>query len=167
MTTATRLHRAALVAVSVALIAACGFGANVSLTVAAAVLGVLGWVGALRHWSWSTHVVFVGQVGLVAAAAWVGAPLGWLLPALLAALAAWDLDRFVRRVTPHQAPPIVEALEVIQRRHLIALGATLIGGGALSGLGLLARAPLGFGVTLALALALAILLGWAARRLAA
>ncbi len=167
MTTATLLQRAALVAVSVALIAACGFGANVSLSIAAVVLGVLGWVGALRRWSWSTHVVFVGQVGLVGAAAWMGAPLGWLLPALLGALAVWDLDRFVRRVTPHKAPPIVERPEAIQRRHLIALGATLIGGGAFAGLGLLARAPLGFGVTLALALALAIVLGWAARRLAA
>lgn len=166
MTTASRLQRAALVAASVALVAACGFGAHASLSIAMVVFGVLGWAGALRRWSWSTHVVFVGQVGLAAAAAWLGAPLGWLLPALLAALAAWDLDRFVRRTAP--PPPalaIVEAPDAIQRRHLIALGGALCCGGALGGLGLLARAQLGFGATLALALALAVLLGWAARRL--
>lgn len=142
-------------------------GQRVAL-IAAVVLGVLGWVGALRRWSWSTHVVFVGQVGLVGAAAWMGAPLGWLLPALLGALAVWDLDLFRspgdatqgaadRRTAGSDPAPASDR----------ARRATLIGGGAFAGLGLLARAPLGFGVTLALALALAIVLGWAARRLAA
>jgi hypothetical protein len=114
---------------------------------ASIVLGGL-WLAGLRRGSNGIEGVgLVGFVGIAAVGAWLELSASVLLVGIVAALVAWDLDRFAQRL---RSAGYVEAEPVLVRAHLQRL---LIVAGVGLLLGLLAggiQAPLGFGWVLGL-----------------
>ena len=83
-----------------------------------AVVGLLAVLWLLGYWRGLAWVAVVGLVGFAAASALgllMGLGAGWMVFALLAALCAWDLHRFVLRL---QSVERVEAQADLERRHL-------------------------------------------------
>jgi hypothetical protein len=74
---------------------------------------------------------------------------GWLLLAVVAALAAWDLDAFTGRLA---VVPYIEDRPAIEKRHLLRLGEVCGAGLVLGTLGLVVQIHWTFGVALGLAL---------------
>ncbi|BCX02083.1 MAG: hypothetical protein KatS3mg053_0021 [Candidatus Roseilinea sp.] len=120
-------------------------------------------------WAYSRHRRRYGLAAALAnltfTAVMAGAAVGLLIGALsalmlltvVAALAAWDLTHFERRM---QALVRVERAGDIERRHLRWLMAALLGGTALAGLALTIRATLSFAAVFALGLLAALALSW-------
>lgn len=92
----------------------------------------------------------VGLVSLVGAAAvglWLSLQAGWMLFGVVAALSAWDLDHFVRRLWRAEQTEKVRHLEAIHLRRLaIVDGVALL----IATVALGIRVTLGFGVALLL-----------------
>jgi hypothetical protein len=78
---------------------------------------------------------------------WLGLPAWLALAVVLLTLAAWDLGRFVRRLSLALDAPAASRLE---RIHLLRLGLALGVGLLLGGLALIVRTPLDFGWALGL-----------------
>jgi hypothetical protein len=120
-------------------------------------LGFFGWFGQhSQTWSWSIHLFLNGSVTLVIIGALLGLQLYFLLPAVLAALAAWDLARFQQRIKETQS---TENVQEIEKRHLRLLALVLGNGGILASIVLTTRLQIGFGVTLVLGVILIISFG--------
>ncbi len=106
------------------------------------------WLGG-RRWAWVSGASFVlCVVGLVLASL-LDVGLLWLLPGMIAALAAWDLDAFIVRLASVER---VEHESVLVRAHLQRLGLLCAVSLLVSGVVSLMRLHLSFGLTLALAL---------------
>jgi hypothetical protein len=123
----------------------------------AAGFGFLGWFGQHRQkWFWGIHLFLAGILMLVTFGVFLGLRLYFLLPAVLGALTAWDLARFQQRMNKIQ--DLVHAQKV-ENRHLVLLGLALGSGGILSGIVLVTRLQIGFGITLVLGVILIISIG--------
>lgn len=113
-------------------------------------LGLVWITGLWRRWYWLADAGLAGFAGAAAWAIWLDLPAApWLLPGMVAALVAWDLGRFARRL---ELPgrQIVHRAGLI-RSHLQRLGLA-------AGLGLL-LGETALGLTLELSLGWALLLG--------
>ena len=115
------------------------------ITLLVLVAGAL-WLGARRRrwlagWSWA-----LCMAGLVAAT-WLGVGMGWLLPGMVGALAAWDLDAFGSRLAQWAH---IENERRLIHAHLRRLGA-VSGIGLLLGAALFIRVQLSFGLALIIA----------------
>lgn len=117
----------------------------------AAALSVLWLAAQRRRWASFTSLMLLAFIFLAAAAAALPAALIWAPLSLVAALAAWDLERFVGRLAA--AEPSAETRD-LERRHLLRLS-------AVSGLGLV-LGWLGQAIHLKLDLAVVLLLGFLA-----
>lgn len=112
-------------------------------------LGFLWLFDQWRGGSWVASVGLVFFVGAAAAGLWLDLGDVWMLLGVVAALSAWDLDRFARRQKNAER---VENVQQLERRHLWRL---LIVDGlgfllAVVGLGL--KIKVSFGVALLLVL---------------
>lgn len=121
---------------------------------AAVILGGLWLVGQWRQLAWVASLGLVIAAGMAAAGLLLGVGAGWSLVAVVAALSAWDLDAFARRLNRAAK---VEGQADLERQHLLRLL-------AVDGLGLvLAAVALGvrfrFGFGLALLLGILAILG--------
>jgi hypothetical protein len=96
------------------------------------VIGLLWLAGDRQDWDWTAELCLAGWVGLAAFGAWWGTISGWMLIALIAALAAWDLRHFDIRLRNSGALPPAE-LTRTHLRHLalVAAAGLLFGGIAL------------------------------------
>jgi len=83
-----------------ALAAVFGYGLNSDWpgSAVAAVVGLAWLIGQRRAIGWVNNPAFLAVVGLAAWGVWTGAAAGWMLTATVAALAAWDLAHFERRL---------------------------------------------------------------------
>jgi hypothetical protein len=108
-------------------------------------LGLLWITGLWQRWYWLADAGLIGFAGAAGWGIWLDLPAPWLLAGMVAALAAWDLARFARRLELPGRQTVNRAALV--RAHLQRLGLA-------AGLGLL------LGET-ALALTLGLNLGWA------
>jgi hypothetical protein len=120
-------------------------------------LGLLNWFSQYKQkWFWSTHLFLIGIGVLVIFGVLLGLRLYFLLPAILGALAAWDLARFQQRIneTQRSAPP-----KTIEKRHIGLLLLALGIGGILSSMVLVTQVQISFGITLTLGVILVISLG--------
>jgi hypothetical protein len=90
----------------------------------------------------------------------IGALLGLkvylLLPAMLSALASWDLGCFQQRMA---GTSVSKSIRKIEKRHLGLLGLALGVGGIFAGVVLVARVHTNFGIALTLGVMLVISLG--------
>ena len=120
-----------------------------------AAAGAAAWIAIeRRRLTWANGLWLAGSAIVSVLAAELGRS-AWLpLVAQLAALAAWDLDRFEQRVSGAEETVNKD----LSQRHLSRLGLALVLGGSLAGISLVIRAPLGFWPTLAMAAALIVLL---------
>lgn len=112
-------------------------------------VGALWLVGQWRGWTWTANTGLAGLVATAALATLYGAPAIWTLPGLLAALVAWDLDRFTQRM-PLEAH--TNEKDALWRAHTRRLFIVLVIGALPAVFALLLRVDLGFGWTLLLAL---------------
>jgi hypothetical protein len=113
-------------------------------------LPVVAWlIGLWRRWAWLTSIGFVLCAGAAAAGLLLGVEAGWMLLALVMALAAWDLDSFVRRM---EGAEQVEGRQDLERRHLLRLVAVEGVGVLLAAVALGVRLDIGFGAVLLLSL---------------
>jgi hypothetical protein len=132
-----------------------GLGAGASLVAA---LGLLWLLGQRAGWSWLASAMLVLFVGAAAVGTWLGVGAGWTLPGVVAALSAWDLDHFARRLG---GAGRVEGARELERRHLRQLlivdGAGLLLGAVALGIEL----KYGLGVALLLGLLAVLCLSWA------
>ncbi len=122
------------------------------------VIGIL-WLSATRL-QWAGNLVFALAVGGLAFSAWVGVNMGWLLPGMVAAIAAWDLAAFVARLA---SVARIENERELVRDHLQRLGIVSIVGLALAAAASLIRVHLSFGIALLLALFVVLGLGYVLR----
>jgi hypothetical protein len=113
-----------------------------------AALGLIWLLGQRAGWGWVASAMLVLFVGAAAVGTWLGVGAGWTLLGVVAALSAWDLDHFARRLKG--AGRVVGARE-LGRRHLRQL---LI----VDGVGLLLGA-VALGIKLKYGLGVALLLG--------
>jgi hypothetical protein len=116
---------------------------------ASAVAG-LWWLARRRRWGdWTADLGLVSLFGAAAFGAQMGMAGGWMLVSALAALGAWDLDRFARRL---EGAGRVMDRRAMEERHLrrlaLALGVGAVGGGA--ALALRVRLSLGVAILLGL-----------------
>ena len=125
-----------------------------------AAVGLLWLLGQRRGWGWVASVALALLVGAAAAGLWLGLGVGWMLVGVVAALSAWDLGHFARRMA---AVKRVAGARDLERRHLRRL---LI----VDGLGLLLavvaheiEVGFGFGVAFLLGLLAVVGLGRAIR----
>jgi cytochrome bd-type quinol oxidase subunit 2 len=105
------------------------------------------WLGAHRRrwlagWSWAL------SLGGLVVAIRLGVEMGWLLPGMAGALAAWDLDAFTARLASFSH---IENEQRLVRAHLRRLGAVSGIGLLLGGVGLFIRMQLSFGLALIVA----------------
>jgi hypothetical protein len=126
-----------------------GFAFNGALTLAlvSIVLGgawLYGWRRAMQR---ALDLGLAGATGLAAGVSAIASP--WLaLPALIAALLAWDLLRFDLQLRFFTR---VDDLDLIERQHLQRAALTMTAGLALSMVALLVRAQFSFAVIALLA----------------
>jgi len=121
--------------------------------VAVVVVGGLWLVGRRRGWGWTASVGLVALVGAAAFGLGRGLAPGWALLGTGAALAAWDLDAFARRLG--DGGPMGDRA-MLERRHLQRLLLVEALGLLLAGAALAVRVRIGFGGALLLG-ALAVL----------
>jgi len=119
----------------------------------AVAIGLLWLAGDRRGWDWAAEPCLAGWVGLAAFGAWRGVNSSWMLPGVVAALAAWDLGHFIARL--RGAGAITQAAE-LTRAHLRRLAVVAAAGLLLGGIALGIRVELTFGWAI-LAAALAII----------
>jgi hypothetical protein len=79
-------------------------------------LWLAGWA---RQLDWTATAGLVAYTGLAANGIWLGLGAGWMLLALVAALVAWDLAPFQRRMASTDG---VRKQGAVERRHLVRLG---------------------------------------------
>jgi hypothetical protein len=106
-------------------------------------------IGQWRRWGWAAPVALVLLIGAATVGLWLGVGGGWMLVGVVAALVAWNLDRFVWRL---RAAGRVEEADTLERHYLRRL---LIVGGVgllLGAVALSLRIRLGFAVASLLAL---------------
>jgi hypothetical protein len=132
-----------------------------ALALALLVLGLLWVLAQWRGWDWASGLGLAATAGVAAAGAWLGLPPGWMIAAAVAALLAWDLAGFRRRLA--LAAP-TDDLPALTHRHLASAGLVAGIGVLLAAAATLVelRFPLGWTMLLALAAALgtARLVGW-------
>jgi hypothetical protein len=92
-------------------------------------------------------VGFVLAAGMAAAGLLLGVGAGWMLLAVVAALSAWDLDAFVRRLK--DAARVVDR-DALERQHLLRLLMVDGLGLGLAAVALGVRVRLGFGLVILL-----------------
>jgi hypothetical protein len=116
--------------------------------VASVALGCLWLAGLWRGWNETDSLGIVGFTSLAAVGVWLALAIPVLLASLVAALAAWDLDRFAQRLqrAGHASP--TAALARAHLRRLLAV----------AGIGLLLSA-VSFGIQLPIGFGWALLLG--------
>ena len=112
-------------------------------------VGMLWWIGQQRHWNGLASVALVGFVVAAAAGLWVGLPAGWMLVGMVAALSAWDLDHFARRLRGVER---VEMRPALEWRHLRRLFSVDSLGLLLAGTALVVQYKFSFDVALFLGL---------------
>jgi len=112
-------------------------------------VGVLWLIGLRPGWGWIASPGLVLWTAAAAVGLWAGLGAGWMLVGVVAALSAWDLDHFTRRLG---AAGRVEQAVAMERAHLVRLLAVDAVGLALGGLALTVHVRLGFGIALILAL---------------
>lgn len=127
-----RLWLAALIIAATALAAGYILGrARIGALAAPAVTGLWLLARQRRLGGWTADLGLVLLLGTAAVGAQIRMAGGWMLMGALAALGAWDLDRFARRLDSAQR--VAEQKE-IERRHLrwlgLALGMSAVGGAA-------------------------------------
>jgi hypothetical protein len=116
------------------------------------VAGIVGgfWLfGQWRRWGRVASVALVLLTGAAAVGLWLGVVGGWALVGVVAALVAWDLDRFTWRMRTAGCVVDADALERHHLRRLLVVGGTglLLGVVALS-----VRVRLGFAAAFLLGL---------------
>ena len=111
--------------------------------------GVLWWIGQKRHWNGLASVALVGFVVAAALGLWVGLPAGWMLAGVVAALSAWDLDHFARRLRSVERVETRPALERLHLRRLVSVDSL---GLLLSGTALVVQYKFSFDMALVLGL---------------
>ncbi len=162
MKRATKALLAGILVATAALLLAYSLGRFWLGATAALAVGLWGWFGAERKWDWASDLFLVGVMVLVTLGTLAQLPSFLLLFALLGALAAWDLGRFVQRL---RNAPLNSVLPAMEERHLSLLILAIALGGTLSAAGLIIRVPLSFGLTLFLGMALVVLIERTIRRL--
>jgi hypothetical protein len=129
---------------------ALGFGlAGHPLIAAGAALLCVGWLAIGWRAAGSNPALddfgLLVFIGITVWGFWQGLSAWLALVAVLLALAAWDMGRFIRR----QVLALNEEMAArMERTHLIRLGQALGGGLLLGSLALLVRIPLDFGMAL-------------------
>jgi hypothetical protein len=108
-------------------------------------IGLLWLLDTQRNKGGMAPVGLVSLVGAAAVGLWLGVRAGWMLSGAVAALSAWDLDHFVRRLWRAGQTEKVRHLEATHLRRL-----AIVDGVALS----IATVALGIRVTLGFGLAL-------------
>ena len=111
--------------------------------------GVLWWIGQKRHWNLLASVALVGFVVAAAMGLWMGLPAGWMLVGVVAALSAWDLDHFARRLRGVER---VEMRLALERFHILRLVSVDSLGLLLAGVALAVQYKFSFDVALVLGL---------------
>jgi hypothetical protein len=120
-------------------------------------LGVLGWFGQRQQrWHWTIHIFFAGVVLLVIIGVLQSLRLYLLLPAILGALAAWDLARFQERIADTR---VTDGIRKIEKRHLILLGLALGSGAIFAIVVLTTQIQISFSIILVLGVILIISFG--------
>ncbi len=87
------------------------------------VLGVVWALWQYRGGGWASPSGLGLVVAAAAAGLWMGVGGEWMLGAVVAALGAWDLDQFERRLAEAGR---VEGRPEMERRHLLRLGIALL-----------------------------------------
>jgi hypothetical protein len=113
------------------------------------VLGSFWLLGQQRGWGWVASVALVFFVGAAAVGFWLDLGAGWMLLGVVAALSAWDLDRFAQR---RRGAERVEKARELERRHLQRLLIVDSLGLLLATAGLQVRVRVGFGGAFSLTL---------------
>jgi hypothetical protein len=112
-------------------------------------MGILWWYGLGRNWDGLASVVLIGFVVAAAMGLWHGLPAGWMLVGMVAALSAWDLDHFARRLKSVERVETRPALEWRHLRRLVSVDSLSL---LLAGMALVTRYKFSFGVALSLGL---------------
>ena len=146
-----------LIAASLTLLLAYGMELLWLGAISALGLGLIGWLGQYKQkWSWTIHLFLIGVVVLVMFGVLLDLRLYLLMPALLAALAAWDLGRYQQRLKDVSDS---ESIQRIEKRHLGLLALALVSGGIIASIVLTTHIQIGFGITLVFGVILVISLG--------
>ncbi len=111
--------------------------------------GGLWLLGQRYRWGWIASLGLVAFTGSAAAGIIAGVGAGWMLGGLVAALSAWDLDRFAQRLADAGK---MDGGHELERRHLRRLLAVVVLGLTLAGLPLIATVQLSLGWALLLGL---------------
>ncbi len=143
-----RLHILAILLATLALFLAYALGGWWSLALLFAVLGALWGLGQWRGWTWVANMGLLLFVGGAAFGVWLGMGAVWMLVGVVAALSAWDLEHFARRLG---AAGRIDRAWDLQRNHLLRLLMVDALGLVLGGVALSVRIPLGFGAAVLLA----------------
>jgi hypothetical protein len=152
-----RIFLVSVIMVVVALILAYGLERLWLGALIAVGLGFFSWLSQYQQkWSWSVHLFLTGIGVLVIAGVLLGLRLYLLFPAVLGALAAWDLARFQQRINDTQR---LENLHTIEKRHITLLLLALATGGFLSVMVLVTHLQISFSITLVLGMILIISFG--------
>lgn len=117
------------------------------------------WLNA-RRWRWLSGLSFALGIAGIALTVGMGVGSGWQLTGITAALAAWDLEAFERRLSTAER---VENERALVRTHLRHLSAVCAGGLLLGVLASMIQVRLSFGAALLLASLAVLGLGYVLR----
>jgi len=149
MTLSEKLFTACVTVSAVALALAFALGGQALWSPVFVAVGALWIVGQRHEKAWPATVGLLCCIAGAVLGFWLGLPGGLLLFSAAAALMAWDLHDFVRRLRDVEAAADAQTL---QRFHLTRLGIVSGVGLLLGALALVIRVNLGFGVIFALGL---------------
>lgn len=120
-------------------------------------LGLGGWIGWREEMEfWNPDIYFTAAILLTAFGAFLGLMSILLVIAVAAALAGWDLLRFLERIKQSDS---FEKIDAFEKPHLAQLGFTLLGGSVTASIVLSAQVQISFTVALVLAGVLIISVG--------
>jgi hypothetical protein len=125
-------------------------------------LAIAGWIGSFRRIAWLGSAAFTGFIGVSAAGFLLNVSPVALLVGSVAALSAWDLDRFDQRLENVRVDAAVSALE---KQHLTRLFLVNGAGLLLAWAALGVKARISFGFLFFLSLIAVLSLSWAVRYL--
>jgi hypothetical protein len=106
-----------------------------------AIVGTLWLFSRWRGVAWAAPVALVSSAGVAVTGLWLEVGAGWMVCGLLAALCAWDLDRFAVLLGKVDSVDEQRALEI---RHLMRLLLVAFSGAGLAALALSMELTLSF-----------------------
>jgi hypothetical protein len=138
-----------LICASILLAAGYWLGGYVQISLALAILPIIGLITLWRGWGWVLSILLAIFSGLAAAGFYLDVEPAWLVLGIVAALVAWDQEHLSSRI---KSAGRIDSQAMLIRKHWVRLVWVCLAGLLLVGLTYLIQVEFTFGLAVVLAI---------------